>query len=550
MPTIEASKKDLEKLIGKKFSKEQLEEALLFVKGELDGQDGDTLKIDVKETNRPDLWSAEGIAREIKARIGKEKGIKTYKTTKGKIKVFVDKNLEKVRPLIACAVVKGVKVDNDFIIQMVQLQEKVGETFGRKRKETGIGLYDLNVMKPPIYYKGYRDVDIEFIPLEWKVPMRPTEILSQHEKGKAYKHLLENAKVFPIVIDSEDTVASMPPIINSNITGKVTEQTKNLFIEVTGFKWDIVSTALEVMCMALADRGGKIETTEVHFPEGKTYPARKVSTPEFKTQKISFKTELFNQVTGLEISNAELKKLLERARYNVTVTKAKTSVEFSNYRQDIMHAVDVIEDGLISYGYDKIKSEPVEMCVFGKSLKELDDLEKVRDGCIGLGLQEVTSFTLTSKKNQEKNLLLKEKFVELANPMSSSYAIMRKRLLPQSLTFLAKNKNQLFPQRIFEVGACLELNSNASNGVNQSNHVCALTTHSNVNFTEIKSILVSLCDYLNLNLKIKKKSFSFLGENSAEITVNGKKGFVGELSKEVEQNFGLKKPTAVFEFEL
>jgi len=51
-------------------------------------------------------------------------------------------------------------------------------------------------------------------------------------------------------------------------------------------------------------------------------------------------------------------------------------------------------------------------------------------------------------------------------------------------------------------------------------------------------------------VKTKKKSFSFLGENSAEITVNGKKGFIGELSKEVEQNFGLKKPTCVFEFEL
>ena len=84
MPTIEASKKDLEKLIGKKFTDNQLEDALMYVKGEVDGKDGDAIKIDVKETNRPDLWSSEGIAREIKARIGKDKGIKKYKTTKGK----------------------------------------------------------------------------------------------------------------------------------------------------------------------------------------------------------------------------------------------------------------------------------------------------------------------------------------------------------------------------------------------------------------------------------------------------------------------------------
>ena len=55
---------------------------------------------------------------------------------------------------------------------------------------------------------------------------------------------------------------------------------------------------------------------------------------------------------------------------------------------------------------------------------------------------------------------------------------------------------------------------------------------------------------LGLKLKIEKKTFSFLGENSAKITVGGKKGFIGELSEEVEKNFGLKKPVALFEFEL
>jgi len=290
---------------------------------------------------------------------------------------------------------------------------------------------------------------------------------------------------------------------------------------------------------------------DMFFPEGKTYPSRKVNTPEFKTQKLTFKTELFNQVTGLTVKPSQLKTLLERARYNVTMTKDKTTVEYSNYRQDIMHGVDVVEDGLISYGYDKITSVPVEMCVIGKSLEELDALEGVRDGCIGLGLQEIISFNLTSKANQENNMLLGgEKFVELANPMSSNYEIMRKRLLPQALSFLSKNKGQLFPQRIFEVGACLELNPKADNGVNQSNHVCAISTHSNANFTEIKSILVTLCDSLGLKLKVEKKAFPFLGENSAEIIVGGKKGFIGELSKEVEKNFGLKKPVVIFEFEL
>ncbi|MBU2496916.1 MAG: phenylalanine--tRNA ligase subunit beta, partial [Nanoarchaeota archaeon] len=73
MPTIEISKKDLEKLAGKKFSKNELENLLLVVKGEIESIDNDTIKIDIKDINRPDLWSTTGIAREIKGELGKER---------------------------------------------------------------------------------------------------------------------------------------------------------------------------------------------------------------------------------------------------------------------------------------------------------------------------------------------------------------------------------------------------------------------------------------------------------------------------------------------
>jgi len=555
MPTIEVSKKDLEKLVGKKFSTPQLEEVLEYVKGEIDSSEGDTIKVDCKETNRPDLWSTEGIARELRARMGLEKGIKKYKVQKSNVNVFIDKNIEKIRPLISCAIVKGVKIDNDFIVQMVQLQEKVGESYGRKRREVGIGLYDLDIMKPPVYYKGYKDKDIEFIPLEWKVAMRPSEILEQHEKGKAYKHLLQGAEYYPIVIDSAGTVASMPPIINSQVTGKVTEATKNLFIEVTGFNWKTVSTALEVMCMALADRGGKIYSCKIHFPKNTLpYPGKKlITTPQFLTKKISFEKDIVLKKTGLILKDSEIKSLLEKARYAVTIKGKNITVGYSSYRTDIFHAVDVIEDLLISYGFNNIVSQKIEMSVVGSQRKENLYNDFVREGCIGLALQEVQTYNLTSKEVQADNFALpgeRDCFVEIANYVSINYQVMRKRLTPQLLSFLSKNKGQEFPQRIFEIGTTLEIDEKFENSVKQSYKLCVVSTHSNANFTEIKSILVSLCDYLGVKLEVKKKAFPFLGESSAEIIVNGKKGFIGELSKEVEQNFSLKKPVVLFEFEL
>lgn len=552
MPTLDVSKKDLEKLVGKKFTQTQLEEALEYVKGEIDSQDNDSIKVDCKETNRPDLWSTEGLAREIKARIGKQKGLPSYRVTKSHVNVHIDKNLEKIRPFIACAVIKDVKITEDFLIQMIQLQEKVGETFGRKRKEAGIGLYDFDIMHPPVYYKGYTDNQIEFIPLEWKVPMRPSEILLQHDKGKQYKHLLEGVSHYPIVIDSKEIVASMPPIINSATTGKITEKTKNIFLEVTGFDLELCETALEVMCMALADRGGKIYSCRIHYPRGKIYPKETRYTPQFKTKQLSFDKTLVKTKTGLELKDSEIKDLLERARYKVTMDKKKIHVAYPAYRRDIFHAVDIIEDLLISYGFNNIVPEKVEMSVLGEETKEAKLREFIRQGCIGLGLQEILSYNLTSKTIQANNIQMPEEakdFVEIANPVSQNYEVLRKRLTPQLLSFLLKNKSQLYPQGIFEIGTCVELDGHADNGVKETTNLCVAVTGTNVEFTQIKSMLMAVTKYAGYETKVNKATFPFL-EIGAEIIVNGKKGFVGLVNKETEQAFGLKKPVILFEFPL
>ena len=551
MPNLEISKKDFEKQMGASYSKEKLEEVLEFIKGEIDSLEGDILKIDCKETNRPDLWCTEGIAREIKARIGKEKGIKKYNVKKSSVDVFINSNLLKVRPLIACAVVKDITITEELLLQLIQLQEKVGENYGRKRKELGIGLYDFDIMQPPVYYKGFKDDEVEFVPLEWKSQLRPSEILMQHDKGKAYAHLLKDADVYPIVIDANRTVASMPPIINSQVTGKITEKTKNLFIEVTGFKWETVSAALEVMCMALADKGGKLYSCKLHFPsDEKPYPAKVIYSPVFAKEKMTFDKNIINKKTGLGLKDKEIISLLNKARFDVKIKSNKITVEYPSYRTDIMHPVDIIEDLLISYGFNNIEPEKIEMNVVGSELIEAKRNDFAREGCIGLGLQEVMTYNLTSRQIQADNMSLQnEELVEIANPVSLNYAILRKKLTPQILDFFAKNKDKEFPQRIFEIGTCLSIEENCENGIKQTYNICVASSHSNVNFTEIKSILVSLCKYLGAELTVKKKAFAFLGENSAEITINGKKGFIGELKKEVVDSFGLRKPVCLFEFE-
>jgi len=319
MPTIDMSKKDLEGLVGKKFSQKELEDALLYVKGEIDAQDGDNLKVDVKETNRPDVWSTEGISRELRARMGMEKGIPEYKVAKGKLKVRIEKSVKGVRPLTVGAVVKGIRITEPLLIQMIQLQEKIHTTYGRKRKEAAMGVYDFDKVRGDIRYYGAKPREKKFIPLEYRAEMGLDEILESHPKGREFGHLLKGKDVYPIFEDSEGNVLSMPPIINSNYSGKVTQSAKNLFIEVSGFNMHTISTALNVMVMALADRGGKIESATIIDADGK-----KFTTPAFGTKRMQVDISYLKKISGLNLSEREITALLQKARFEVK-RKGKSS---------------------------------------------------------------------------------------------------------------------------------------------------------------------------------------------------------------------------------
>ncbi len=552
MPSIDLNLKDLEKLVGKKLP-EDLDELFMFVKGEIDSRNGDEVKLDVKETNRPDLWSTEGIARELKAKLGLEKGLPEYKVKKGKVKIIIDKNLEKVRPFIVCAVIRNVKISNDFLIQMIQLQEKIGMSFGRKRKECGLGLYDFAKMKSPVHYKGFKDKEIEFTPLEWKVKMHPSEILKEHAKGKEFGHLLEGKEFYPIVIDSAGTVASMPPIINSEATGKVTEKTKDIFLECTGFNWEIVNIGLKVMCMALADRGSEIESCEIHLPKGGIYPKEAViHTPFFRTKKTSLELDFIHRLSGINWTDKEILSLAERCRYSAKIKGKKLELEYHDFRNDILHAVDVVEDLLIAYGFNNIQPLEVKMSTTGQERPEVLKQDIAREICIGLGLQEILQYTLTSKEMQETKMLLEEQeFVELANPVSQNYAIFRKSMIPEMLSFMAKNKTVQMPQHLFEVGKVLEIDEKQENKVRERVMLCIGISKNETNFTEIKSYLQAYAKLRGEEFKLIETSKPFMiPGRQAKILTGKKEGLIGEIHPKVLQNFGLENPVIVFELEI
>lgn len=546
MPKIDVSYKDLCNLIGKKIPIDKLcEEEILFAKGEIDDVSGDTMKVDIKDTNRPDLWSAEGVAREIRLRhTGR---FPEYRMKKSGVSVIVDDSVSAVRPLTACAVVKNLKMNKNALSQLIQLQEKIAGTFGRNRKEVAIGVYDLGKIKPPIHFKAFRPTGLKFKPLDFEKEMHLADIMKHHPKGKEFGHLLKDAQAYPVFIDSGGNVLSMPPIINSDYTGKVAEKTKDVFIECSGFNMKFLITAINVMAAALQERGGKIETVDV------VYGKKRITTPDFTEKKFTVDQDYVNRVSGLQLDKKSITKILQKSGYKVKQKGARFELSYPAYRQDIMHQRDVAEDVVITYGMNNLLPESPRLPTTGRAGKQSRIEKRLSEAIVGAGIQEIISYSLTNKRDLfEKMNIPAEKIAEVENTVSINWSVFRNWLTPCLLDFLAHNKHVEYPQKIFEMGICVLLDEISETRSRDVMKLAAAVSNSTVSYEEISSILDVLMKNMGVKYSLKKKDHgSFIDGRCAEVTVNGKHaGIVGEIHPKVLNNWKLEKPVVAFEIDV
>lgn len=551
MPTVEIDFMDFQSLLGVELpkNKEELDEILSYVKGEAKFIDENDICIELQDTNRIDLLCVEGLNRALQGFIGVDRGLKKY-DIKGssRIDVWVDPRLNDIRPYIACSVLRGIDLNDAGIRQIMRLQDKMDQTYGRQRRRTSIGLYDLDLVSPPISYVAAEPSKTSFVPLGFEQELTLEDILDKHPKGIEYGYIIRQYPLWPIFIDSKKKVLSFPPIINSNELGRITKNTKNILIEVTGTNYKIVLQILNVITLSLADRGGTINSTKIHYPHKNM---EEIVTPQLKFETLDIDINYVNKIMGIKLDLTEIKDLLERSRYGVTKIKGSyLTVDIPCYRADIMHPIDVIEDIAIAFNYNKMTPRWPKLSTIGATSPETDFCDLAREIMIGLGFQEIQSLTLTNFDNLFTKMNLKpEKTVEIANPRITSLHCLRNWLLPSLMDFLRHNTHLEYPQRIFELGYCVVLEGNNENKTKDLVKIACATVHSNANFTEAKSILDSLLLTLGTAYEIVEMNHeSFIDGRIGGILVeNDNVGFIGEIHPQVLNNWKLENPVAVFE---
>ncbi|MFP3227944.1 MAG: phenylalanine--tRNA ligase subunit beta [Caldisphaera sp.] len=514
-----------------------LEEALFSLKCETSINNENQLEVEINP-DRPDMFIGEGIARAVKGIIGNEIGFKEYDYENTKFKLVNESPFS--RPIISAAVIYNVNLDNDFLVELIQFQEKLHEGIGRKRRKVAIGIHDLS--KVPSNELKYKDVNVynKMVPLGSSNYTSIQEILKNTDQGIKYGSISLRGNLHPAFI-SGDEIISLPPVINSNTT-RLDEKTRDLLIDVTGTDPYYVNKTLDIIVSNLAERkDAKIGKVEIVEKENIKY------TPFMEKEEKIINPDYVNEILGEKLIGEEIAYHLMRMRYNVSLDNNEIKVIIPPFRADIISDIDLIEDIAMSIGYNIIKPNKPKVMLRG-SLTDMTMLKrKIRDIMIGLGFTEIQSLTLVSSRILKD--LGEQNYIEVLNPVTNDFDSLRPNLFVSMIMAMKSNVMSSKPVKLFEIGKIVE---KVSGKPLDKERISIAIMDESLSYEDIQSVVYSLLKLLNLEFKVLSSSNKFLIKGrSADLIINNKPvGFFGEVNPYILEKFSLEYPIVYGELDL
>ncbi|KAI5847868.1 hypothetical protein DFP73DRAFT_543496 [Morchella snyderi] len=470
MPTVAVNKYDLFEALGQQYTTDEFDELCFEFGIELDEDtEGDAdrpkdqapqLKIEIP-ANRYDMLCHEGISLMLNIFRGKTPmpNYRVVPPAEGQVhEIHVNESTAQIRPYVSAAVLRGIKFTQDRYDSFIALQDKLHQNLCRQRTLVSMGTHDLDTVKGPFTYEALSPSEIVFAPLNQEKAMNGKELMEFYENDRnlgKYLHIIRDSPVYPVILDSERNVCSLPPIINSN-RSKITLDTRNVFIEVTATdrtKVEIVTNILVAMFSQYCDEAFTVEPVKIvstHNSESREVPNL---TPRSTTAEISY----INSCCGLSLTAEEICKLLEKMSFIAkpsTIDADIIDIEVPVTRADVLHQCDIMEDVAIAYGYNNLpKTFPGKSGTIAAPLplNKLGDI--VRLEAAMCGWSEVMPLILCS---HDENFAWLNRTddgktaVKLANPKTAEYQVVRTSLLPGILKTIRENRKHSLPIKVFE----------------------------------------------------------------------------------------------------
>lgn len=515
MPTISVPQSLLRTLMerqGFEHDIADVNDRLPLLGTDIDGCTEEQLDIEIFP-DRPDLLSGETLAVAMGNFLHGAPAKPMLDVEKSDITMSVDAGLKTIRPVIYGAVVKGVTLPDDeaeiegFIKGLMDHQEKLHFALGRGRRRASIGVHDLAKLAPPFRVLSVPE-NHAFTPLACDEPMSISEILERHPKGVDYAHLLEGMREYPLIVDSNDDVLSFPPIINGDHT-TVTQQTRDFFIDVTGWDERACEASLMLVCLQLAQRGGTVHSVEISTCDDET-----ITTPVGKGKQHAVPEELVEQLLGRSFTDEELHTAIQRMgghfdgrqeapadappRSNRMAVARAGSHELlftmPRWRFDLLHPVDLVEELAIGHGYEDLGTDRPRAPLTALPREDHHLRRRLREAMQGLGMMQIQSLTLSNENDQFTNMRWSptHEVTAITNPITVDHTILRQHLIPGLVKLLASNRHHDLPQSVYELGTVVRDHRNAD-------RLAFITAERSGGFAAVRGRIQALCTDLGVS---------------------------------------------------
>jgi len=539
MPVLRFRVSRILNALGQAIDLSKLLEVLPKVKGEARlVEDGEVLEIEI-DRDRPDMFSLHGLAEAVKLYLGLSKP-KKYGLSGIEVEVRVDP--PRRRPYIAVGVVKNVHIDEELLEELIQFQEKLHLSYGR-RKRVAIGLHDYDKLPSKVIEYKYVPLTTKFKPLHIGKEMTIAEVLEFTEHGREYGWISRDGDLHPAVVSGNEVIA-IPPVLNSEVT-RIEPGTRNLFIDVTGTDPRIVNEILTVILYSMWLAGGEIYGATIVRPDAK------LTTPSLEWRTVEISKDFARQWLGIEgLKCNDLGELLERMGLVLAACQESTfSVEIPPHRIDVLHPVDVLEDLAMAIGYDNLEVVEIPTYEISKPSALTTVIRALRDLAVGLGYVEINSLTLTSSDFLKK--IGFQNFAKIVNPLQKELDALKPSPLPSILQTLAESQHRHHPIKVFEVCECVK----NSGGVWRNRVLMAMAVlDSVVKFEDIHADAFALIRGLGLEPRTRRCSQTppyALEGRCAEIVVGGDSiGMLCEINPKVLEDTGIEYPVGYIEIDV
>lgn len=560
MPKIEIYEEPFYRALGKKYGNEELIELLTVAKAELDEhlKDEGLLKIELNDTNRPDLWSMAGLARQLNIYLGEPITGYDFFSTKEELKdyssrvVEVDAGLKSIRPYFAAFVASGRAIDEPQLKDLIQTQEKLCWNYGRRRSSISMGVYRADLIDFPIKYRAVDPDATSFVPLDMEKELSLRQILTEHPKGVEYGSIVADYSLFPFLEDSKGEVLSFPPIINSAHLGAVKVGDSEHLIEMTGTDMESLLHAASIVACDLADEGYEILPVKVIYPFDTPY-GKEIVTPYYFQSDVTMDIDYAAKLLGEKLTVEDGVRFVLKMGSKVKVKGSALTVTPPPYRNDFLHPVDVVEEIMIGRGMDSFKPVWPEDFTVGRLSETEIYNRRIREIMVGLGYQEMIYNYLGSRRDfMERMNLNGEDIIEIANPMTENYEIVRNSQLPNLLSSESVSANGVYPHRIFEIGKIAYKDSSENYGSVTQNTLSFLIADGEAGFNDANSHLSALFFYLTREYSLQEvEDPRFINGRVGGIICNDVKlGIIGEFHPAVLDNWGIQMPCVGAEIDI